>query len=47
MEDIQTIEIKALTKSGVPENYAINAVDTAIQNLLDKGITQPINIPWN
>ena len=47
MEDMRTIEIKALTKSGVPEDYATNAVDMAIQDLLNKRITQPINIPWN
>lgn len=47
MEAMKEIEIKALTNSGVSEDYATNAVEKAIEDLIGHGVTKPINIPWN
>ena len=43
---MREIEIEAMTKSEVPLNYATNAVNRAIQALINSGVTQPIRIPW-
>lgn len=47
MDAIKEIEIKALTNSGIPKDYATNAVEKAIADLIEHGVTQPIKIPWN
>ncbi len=47
MDAMRDIEIKALTESGVPKDYATNAVDKAIEKLLEQGVTKPVRIPWN
>ena len=47
MEAMRKIEIEAMTNAGVPLDYATNAVDKAIKQLLDWGVTQPVKIPWN
>lgn len=41
------IEIKAMTNSGVPLNYATNAVDKAVDALIKSGVTKPSRIPWS
>jgi len=46
MSEMRTIEIQAMTNSGVPVDYATNAVDKAIQQLQRMGITVPSKIPW-
>ena len=46
MNEMRTIEIQAMTNSGVPVDYATNAVDKAIQQLQQNGITAPSKIPW-
>ena len=46
MEAMREIEIQAMTNSGVPLSYARNAVDRAIAELLEAGITSPTRIPW-
>jgi len=46
MSEMRTIEIQAMTNSGVPVDYATNAVDKAIQQLQQMGITAPSKIPW-
>ncbi len=46
IDAMKQIEIKAMTNSGVPMDYATNAVEKAIQGLLDSGVTQPSRIPW-
>jgi len=35
-----------MTNSGVPLDYAANAVDKAIAGLIKSGVTQPTRIPW-
>jgi len=47
MNAMRDIEIQALVNSGVPRDYAVNAVDTAIADLKKLGITAPVAIPWN
>lgn len=47
MDAMRKIETNALINSGVPENYAINAVEKAITDLTKNGITKPVKIPWN
>ena len=47
MDAIKEIEIKALTNSGIPKDYATNAVEKAIADLIEHGVTQPVKIPWN
>ncbi|MEY8357222.1 hypothetical protein AALB39_28310 [Lachnospiraceae bacterium 54-53] len=47
MDAMKQIEIQAMTNAGVPINYATNAVDKAIADLLKLGITKPVRIPWN
>lgn len=46
METMKQIEIKAMTNSGVPLDYAKNAVEKAITALVESGVTQPSRIPW-
>jgi hypothetical protein len=46
MESMKEIEIKALTNSGIPLNYAKNWVEKAITELKKAGITNPSRIPW-
>jgi hypothetical protein len=46
IDAMKQIEIKAMTNSGVPLNYAKNAVEKAIAALKEAGITQPSRIPW-
>ena len=47
MDSMRQIEIQAMTNVGVPVNYATNAVDKAVVDLLKSGVTQPVRIPWN
>ena len=46
IDAMKQIEVKAMTNSGVPLNYAENAVNKAIDALQKAGITQPSRIPW-
>ena len=43
MDAMRKIETNALINSGVPENYAINAVEKAITDLTKNGITPLYN----
>ncbi len=46
IDAMKQIEIKAMTNSGVPLDYAKNAVEKAIEQLTKSGITQPSRTPW-
>lgn len=46
IETMKEIEIKAMTNSGVPLDYAKNGVEKAIAELIESGVTQPSRIPW-
>lgn len=46
MEAMKQIETKAMTNAGVPLEYATNAVNKAIDALIESGVTQPARIPW-
>ena len=46
MDSMRNIEIKALVNSGMQLDYATNAVDAAIGDLINQGVTQPTRIPW-
>jgi len=47
MDAMKEIEIQALVNAGVPTDYATNAVNKAVSELLGAGITSPVKIPWN
>ncbi len=47
IEDMKKIEIESMTRLGVPEDYATNAVNKEYERLKQLGITTPNNIPWN
>ena len=46
LNEMKKIEIKAMVESGVPKEYATKAVNAAIRQLKDSGITAPLRIPW-
>jgi len=46
LDAMKQIEINAMTNSGVPINYAANAVDKAVDALVKSGVTNPSRIPW-
>jgi hypothetical protein len=47
LKAMQEIEVKALTNSGIPEDYAKLFVNKAIEQLVKWGVTEPSQIPWN
>ncbi|MCI9338147.1 MAG: hypothetical protein HFH93_11530, partial [Lachnospiraceae bacterium] len=47
LDAMKEIEIKAFINSGVPKDYAINAVEKAVADLIKHGVTGPVRIPWN
>lgn len=47
MDVMENIEQQALINSGIPAEYANNAVEKAVTDLLANGVTQPTKISWN
>ncbi len=45
-DDMRKIEIQSMVDVGVPVEYATNAVDKAIADLLKSGVKGPTRIPW-
>jgi len=47
MDAMKDIEVQALEDSNVPSDYANCAVNKAIKELKQSGVTKPARIPWN
>ena len=45
-DDMRKIEIQSMVDVGVPVEYATNAVDKAIADLLKSRVKGPTRIPW-
>ena len=45
-DDMRKIEIQAMVDVGVPIEYATNAVDKAIADLLKSGVKSPTRVSW-
>ena len=43
---MRQIELKALLNAGIPYEYAVEAINQAIEQLISWGITEPLQIPW-
>lgn len=45
-DDMREIKIQAMVDVGVPIEYATNAVDKAIADLLKSGVKSPTRVSW-